>query len=656
MRNSEAQKYARWSLAAAGLLAAGVAGVYLRNVLVARQAAKKAPPAVPATVEQRSNEFSYSKVEGQRTIYTVRASRTTEFKEGNRNLLEDVAISVYGKKGERNDTLRTKACDFISNTGKISCAGEVQIILQAGGAQLSSSSGNAIQVATSAVTFDRDSGEARSDKPVRFRWPAGEGRAVGVSYVSSSGTLRLHRGVELNLSPSSAALPEKSDAASQKIVHVAGDSMTFQREARVVQVDGNVHAQQMAHELTAQKILLELDADFQARRFVASGKPQLHDLSPQGPLALSADEIVSALRADGSVESIVATGSVHGSRSTPVGGEGIDAGRVQVDLATRDNLPRLLTATNGVTLTSTSDSFNGGTRRMESDGLEIHFTSDPTSGQTIVESVNSLAPARADWENVSLVNGKSVPQTIRMAGNRLNLKFNGQGQLQNIAGTGGVEVTRKLGDAPDEITISHELMAKFDKAGEWTTIDQTGDVRFHDGQRAGQSDRAHMDRATNTVALDGSVIFADAATRTTAQTATFAQGTNTLRADGHVLTTDSHPTQARISNLAQEPAHISAEHLVADTARGHAVYSGKGRLWQGPSVIEGDTIELDSATHIVQVKGHVRGVFPQAAWNPKPGDAPGQASSKTARPPLKSAPGKAAHPATTLGHVRGGLL
>ena len=85
-------------------------------------------------------------------------------------------------------------------------------------------------------------------------------------------------------------------------------------------------------------------------------------------------------------------------------------------------------------------------------------------------------------------------------------------------------------------------MAKFDKAGEWTTIDQTGDVRFHDGQRAGQSDRAHMDRATNTVALDGSVIFADAATRTTAQTATFAQGTNTLRADGHVLTTDSHPT------------------------------------------------------------------------------------------------------------------
>src|SRR3984885_5855390 len=151
MRNSEAQKYARWSLAAAGLLAAVVAGVYVRNIWLAREAAKKAPPAVPAAIEQRSNEFSYSKVDGQRTIYTVRASRTTEFKEGSRNLLEDVAISVYGKKGERNDTLQTRACDFISDTGKISCAGEVLIRLEAAGTPHASA--NAIQAATPGGAF-----------------------------------------------------------------------------------------------------------------------------------------------------------------------------------------------------------------------------------------------------------------------------------------------------------------------------------------------------------------------------------------------------------------------------------------------------------------------------------------------------------------------
>jgi lipopolysaccharide export system protein LptA/lipopolysaccharide export system protein LptC len=623
--------------------------------LLARQAAKKAPPAVPPTIEQRSNEFSYSKVEGQRTIYTIRASRTTEFKEGSRNLLEDVAIAVYGKKGERNDTLRTQACDFISSTGKINCAGEVQIILQAGGVPQESSA-TAIQIATSAVAFDRESGEVRTDMPVTFHWPAGEGRAVGVSYDSNSGTLRLHRGVELNLSPSSTTLPEKSAATGQKIVRVSGDSMSFQREARVVLVDGNVHAQQMKHELTAQKILLELDAEFQARQFVASGEPQLHDLSPQGPLALSAEEIVSVLRPDGSVQSIVATGNVHGSRNTPVGGEGIDAGRVQVDLVTSENTPRLLTASNGVTLTSTSASFNGGTRRVESDALEIHFSSDSTSGQNVVESVNTLAPARAEWENIALINGKSVPQATRMAGKQMNLKFDGQNQLRQLVGTGGVEVTRKLGDAADETSASRELTANFDKAGQWTIIDQTGEVHFRDALRTGRADRAHMVHSTNTITLDGSLIVTDATTQTTAQSASFLQSTNMLRADGHVLTTDLHPTEASILNLASDPAHISAEHLAVDTARGHAVYSGKGRLWQGQSLIEGDTIELDSPTHILLVKGQVRGVFPQAAWNPKPGEAPGQASSKTARSPSGSVAGKTAHPVTQLGHVRGGLL
>src|SRR5882762_9338188 len=283
MRNSEARGYARWAAGVAMLLALVVAGVYLRGVWVAKQAEKKAPPAVPATIEQRSNEFSYSKVEGQRTIYTVRASRTTEFKEGSRNLLEDVSITVYGKKGERNDTLRTRACDFISSTGKIGCAGEVRINLQAGGGAVASA--NAVQVVTSGVSFDRDTGLARTDKQVTFQWPAGEGRAVGVQYNSNDGTLHLDHNVEMTLTVlppghtpgglqvAHAPLARQSSAASgnpalwrrsvepapasgglqvepaptpeapeqqEKAVHLTSDSMLFRRGARTVQILGAV--------------------------------------------------------------------------------------------------------------------------------------------------------------------------------------------------------------------------------------------------------------------------------------------------------------------------------------------------------------------------------------------------------------------------------
>jgi LPS export ABC transporter protein LptC len=660
MRNSEAQKYARWSLAGAGLLAVIVTGVYGRNTWLARQAEKKAPPPVPSTIQERSNEFSYSKVEGQRTIYTVTASHTTAFKEGSRNLLEDVAIMVYGKSGDRNDTLRTHACDFISNTGQIDCAGDVQInLLAAGGPQASA---NAVRVATSGLRFDRGTGEARTDKPVTFHWPAGDGSAVGVSYDSNDGTLRLVHSVQLKLSTSPADASGTSKPAVENNVRVSGDSMTFQRDSRVVQMLGSVHAQQGTTELTAEKLRLELDSELQPKRFVASGHPQVHDVSSEGPIALSADEISSNMRTDGSVQFVVATGNVHGTRDTPVGGDAIDAGRIQVDLATRNNVPRLVQASNGVTLTSTNAAFNGGTRHVVTDALEMHFANSTGEGAARMDSVNSLAPARVDWQNVAMVNGKAVPQSTRMAGQRMNLKFNGQNQLQQLASTGGVEVRRKLGDDPEEATTSRELIAKFDKAGEWSTIDQTGDVHFHDATYAGQGDRAHVNRATNSVTLDGSVIFTDASMQTTAQSASVTSsnsGSSLLRADGHVMTTDLHGSASNISNLSQQPAHISADHLVADSAKGHAIYSSKARMWQAETVIEAETIELDRPTQVLVAKGNVRGVFPQAAWNPKSRDATSGASLNLTKSTLPATSKPVATKVRTgpqLGHVRGGLL
>lgn len=632
----------------AGLLAAMVAGVYVRNALLARQEAKKAPPAVPAAIEQRSNEFSYSKVDGQRTIYTVRASRTTEFKEGSRNLLEDVSISVYGQKGERNDQLRTRACDFISDTGKITCAGEVQITLQASGAAPAS----AIQVSTSGISFDQRSGEARTDKTVKFRWPGGEGSALGVGYDSNDGTLSLERNVDVTATGSSAPLPGNSEVVPEKSVHLTGNSLAFRRELRTIQVEGNVHAQQTTEDLTADNLLIQLDNSFHARHLVATGHPQLHDADVQGPISLNADEISAGLRPDGSVESIVASGSVQGTRNSPEGEDGITAGRIQMAMATRGNVPHILTAVGSVVLTSRGTAPASGTRRVETEAMEMHFAQNTHTGPPKVESVNTLAPAKAEWKNLSTVAGKTTPQSTRMNGKQMNLKFDAENHLQELQGSGGVEVARQLGDGPEQTTASRELTAKFDGTGQWSTIDQVGDVRLRVGIRGGQGERAHVDRTTNTATLNGAVVLTDATTRTTAQSAVFTQNSNQLRADGNVLTTELHSGTGSVSNFSNEPAHVSAEHLVADTARGHAIYSGNARLWQGQSVIEADTIELDNPTHILTARGQVRGVFPQAAWNPKPSVA----AIPKAAPKPSQASGQTVLPPPELGHVRGGLL
>jgi lipopolysaccharide export system protein LptA len=308
-----------------------------------------------------------------------------------------------------------------------------------------------------------------------------------------------------------------------------------------------------------------------------------------------------------------------------MGENNIDAQRMQMNFAPAQNVPRLLTASGGVVLTSTGSTTAAGTRRVESQALEIHFANNSQGGTTPgparLESVNTLAPARVEWQSVSMSGGKPVQQITRMNGKQMNLRFDGQNQLQQLVSSGGVEVNRQMGDAPEQTTTSRELNVKFSGSGEWATVDQMGDVRFQEGLRSGQADRAHLDHATNTTTLNGSVILVDSSTRTTAQSAIFTQGSNELRADGKVISTALRGGAANLSNLADEPAHVSADHLVADTARGHAVYSGKGRLWQGQSLIEADTIELDSPSHVMIARGIVRGVFPQTAWSPKPGEA-----------------------------------
>jgi len=69
----------------------------------------------------------------------------------------------------------------------------------------------------------------------------------------------------------------------------------------------------------------------------------------------------------------------------------------------------------------------------------------------------------------------------------MNLQFDGQNQLQQLASSGGVEVTRQLGDGPEQSTASRDLTAKFSNTGQWSTVDQTGDVRFHEGPAQGRA-------------------------------------------------------------------------------------------------------------------------------------------------------------------------
>ena len=70
-----------------------------------------------------------------------------------------------------------------------------------------------------------------------------------------------------------------------------------------------------------------------------------------------------------------------------------------------------------------------------------------------------------------------------------------------------------------------------------------------------------------------------------------------------MVTTQVGAGVSSLTNLSATPGYISAQHLVADAGRGHALYTGKARLWQGDSVIEADSVDLDEASHTLVATG-----------------------------------------------------
>src|SRR5271168_3437463 len=127
MRRSEAARYARWSAAVALLLACLTAGVYLKRGWQRIRERRLAPPAAPVNVEKQSSGLTFSQGQGNRKVFTVEASKSTDFKDKGTSLLENVKVTIFGKTGLRHDTMRTRSCQYGKGNGTIICNGDVQI-------------------------------------------------------------------------------------------------------------------------------------------------------------------------------------------------------------------------------------------------------------------------------------------------------------------------------------------------------------------------------------------------------------------------------------------------------------------------------------------------------------------------------------------------
>ena len=630
MKRSEAAKYARWSAAAALLLASLTAGVFLERKWAAHREQQKAPPPAPQDVTRRSNGLTFSKMDGNQKIFTVEASKATDFKDREASLLEDVKITIFGKKGERHDTIHTQSCQYEKAGESIACSGEVQMDLQSreeaerGEKNPGPAAQQKVHVETRGVVFNRASGMARTEQRVKFVFPNGNGEAVGVEYHSEEGMVRLLRDVRFSLMPprNDAAGKKTASAGSKEPIRVTAKNLDFERDSRTMQLYGPVEAETHTTHLRGGKLMLTLDAAFRAEKLVVTPglngeNPELEFQGADGPTNLSAETITAQFAPEGWLTRIEGITEVRGSRRT---GNEVDEFRAEhgaMELWPKVNQPRELNLKGNVQLKTRAEK-SGEARMLQTGALLMEFADGKKGEGSKLKRAETLRAGSIEWTDAAPQNATegalagSEAARAKLQADKLEMEFGEEGKARKLVATGNVLTERAAVGKPVQTATAHSGVAQLLASGGWSQMDLQGEVRLKEGDRSGQADHATFVRATQTALLTGKALARDAVAETQAQRITFVQSNGEIHAEGGVRSTD-FSTKGSGAQLATTPTNISADAMQGNSKTGRALYTGHARLWQGDSVMEADSIELLREARVMNAIGNVRAVFPQAA-------------------------------------------
>ncbi len=461
-----------------------------------------------------------------------------------------------------------------------------------------------MRVETSGVTFERAAGRAQTVMPVKFSFPNGEGKGIGAVYSTDEGQLRLVRDVELNLNAEAANKSAKLVDEANEVI-VKGSSMEFLKEARTIVLSGPVTANTKAEELKAGLLTVNLDPAFKVQSLVATAgtskePPQVGMHSPSGDSVLHAETLSSLFAPEGWVTKVKADGNVQGT--SPEGSLSAQAG--ELEMYPRVNEAKLLTLRGNV-LMDTRDTKTGATRSLRTNALQLNFDGGQPGKPSRIKHGETLERGALEWTDATGARSK-------LDAEKLALDFGAKGKAQQLIASGGVQTERESKGNPVQRASASSGTAEMSATGEWSKITLHGNVRIKEGDRSAESEEAVMMHNPQAALLTGKAVVRDATSETRATKISFAQATGDIQAEGNVRSTDLSVKPGSVQ-LAAAPANLSSDHLEGNAKSGKAVYTGHARLWQGPSVLEGDSIELQRDTRTVTAVGNVRGVFPQAA-------------------------------------------
>ena len=696
----------------AGVLLIGALVVFLaRGRLKNPLDLKELPHKLGLNITSDANGFTLDHSFGGHSRYRIHASKAVQFKD-NHAILHDVKIELYGEDQNQVDRIEGAEFDYDKKSGTARAAGPVEITLMRPGkapavAPRASAAAIAkgksspivsaaktaergeIDVKTSGLLFDTQSGVATTAEHVDFSMVQGSGSAQGASYDSKQGFLVLDRDVDLNTVRSGQTVNIRAQHAEfARETHLckmhaatadyrgggakAGDaSVLFRDDGSAVHLDavngfnlvtatgGHVAAptgsmdfdehNQPRHGHLEGGVTMDSTrdaADGSGRRTMQTtaptveldftGKGELHHAHLQRGVHMHSEQFTEA-----------ANGPLHVTRTwtSPIADvEFRDNGKGQAEPAT-------IHGVEGVVITGESQRGNAASEPSRLVADEVTGSFGPNSA---LKAMTGIGHAAIDQTSAS---GARQNATSDQIDARFSEHEPGAGkpaepgaQIQSAVLDGHVVLTQipaprpaqpgttQLGEAaappaPLQAWAGH---AVYEGVGEWLHL--TINPRVEDGLMQMTADKVDVSHATGDAFAHGNV------------KATWLNANSSAHAAGP----PSRPGNAGLGG--QGPAHVVAEDAHLHQATGETTFSGHARLWQQSNSVAAPVIVLDRQRQTLVARSADPAEPVKAVLLSTGGLEPGAARQSTngSAPRGKDAAGRSAPPSVI--RIRGGDL
>jgi lipopolysaccharide export system protein LptA len=590
-----------------------VGGFYFYARFQLHLALKNLPGKVGIDIQQTTEGFTLSKSEGGRTLFTIHASKATQFKQGGRAELHDVRIIVYGRNSERFDQIYGTDFEYDPKAETVVAKGEVHIDLEgnAEGQKLDDQAPphempNAIHLRTEGMTFSQKTGLAETEGVIEFRVPQAGGTAHGATYDSKKNELTLHSAIDI-----------QTEGAEPTHIQAVHGMIT--KEPRGLTLD-SAQVAGGGRKLLADHATVDLGADSAVQRVQAAGNVRMSDASgiqvrsPRAELKLGAKNAVESARFSGGVdfESAKQAASGHSGellmRFAPSGAsKGSTHGATKGKVSSAAALLQTIYASQGVTFRQSprESSKNPQAFAMTSNAMTFALTEGRLLSTAKTEGPGQLI--------ISAAASKNTGEMTRIDAQHFTAEFAGQNQLRTVHGIGGVRMISHVPGQPDKLSTSDLMVAQLNPAGELSSVVQEGNFRFTEGQssknelggRTSSAERASYSPQDDSLTLQGSPRIVDGGMTVTADSIRLLRRSGEASAHGNVKTTYSElklqPNGALLATA--DPVHVTAQSLNARQLTGLAHYTGGARLWQGSNIIDAQTIDFDQKARTIVAQG-----------------------------------------------------